>query len=209
MAAEYPRGVISRRTSEEGKTIMTEQPVDIPGYIAGTWDIDPVHSHIGFIARHLMVSKVRGKFTKFEGQIVTAANPLESLATVTVDTSSLDTGNEARDNDVKGENFLDVANHPTMTFQSTSVHRSAGDLIMTGDLTIKGVTKPVTLKLELNGVGPDAYGGTRAGFSATGEISRSDFGVNFNGPIPGVSGGVIVSEKVALHLEIEAVLRQG
>jgi polyisoprenoid-binding protein YceI len=205
MAAEYPRGVISRRTSEEGKTIMTEQPVDIPGYIAGTWDIDPVHSHIGFIARHLMVSKVRGNFTKFEGQIVTAADPLDSSATVTVDTSSLDTGNEARDNDVKSENFLDVANHPTMTFRSTGVHRSANDLIMTGELTIKGVTRLVELGIEVNGFGPDPYGGTRAGFTAAGELYRSDYGITANTVLP--TGGVVVSDEIQLVLDVEASLR--
>jgi polyisoprenoid-binding protein YceI len=185
--------------------IMTEQPVDIPGYIAGTWDIDPVHSHVGFIARHLMVSKVRGYFTKFEGQIVTAANPLESSAMVTVDTSSLDTGNAARDNDVKGEGFLDVASHPTMTFQSTGVHRSAGDLIMTGDLTITGITRVVELGIEVNGFGSDPYGGTRAGFTATGELYRSDYGITANTVLP--TGGVVVSDEIQLVLEVEASLR--
>ena len=98
---------------------MTADAVQIPGYIAGTWEIDPVHSHVGFVARHLMVSKVRGNFTKFEGQIVTAENPLESTATATIDMTSVSTGNPQRDADIKGENFLDVAHHPTMTFQST------------------------------------------------------------------------------------------
>jgi polyisoprenoid-binding protein YceI len=184
---------------------MTEQPVDIPGYIIGTWDIDPVHSHIGFIARHLMVSKVRGSFTKFEGQIVTAANPLESSAMVTVDTSSLDTGNEARDDDVKGESFLDVANHPTMTFRSTSVHRSGDDLIMTGDLTIKGITRLVELGIEVNGFGSDPYGGTRAGFTVTYELYRSDYGITANTVLP--TGGVVVSDDIQLVLDVEASLR--
>ena len=91
---------------------MTAETVEIPGYIAGTWDIDPVHSHIGFVARHLMVSKVRGNFGKFEGQIVTAEDPLQSSATATIDTTSFDTGNDQRNSDVKSENFLDVANYP-------------------------------------------------------------------------------------------------
>jgi polyisoprenoid-binding protein YceI len=204
MAAEYQCGVIPGGPRKK-ETLMTEQPVDIPGYIAGTWDIDPVHSHIGFIARHLMVSKVRGNFTRFEGQIVTAANPLDSSATVTVDTSSLDTGNETRDNDVKSENFLDVANHPTMTFQSTGVHRSANDLIMTGDLTIKGVTRLVELGIEFNGFGPDPYGGTRAGFTGTGELYRSDYGITANTVLP--TGGVVVSDEIQLVLDVEASLR--
>src|SRR5260221_11418343 len=93
---------------------MTAEPVEIPGYIAGTWDIDPVHSHVGFVARHLMVSKVRGNFTRVEGQIITAGNPLESSATATIDMTSFNTGNEQRDRDVKGQNFLVVANHHAM-----------------------------------------------------------------------------------------------
>ena len=184
---------------------MTEQPAGIPGYIVGTWDIDPVHSHIGFVARHLMVSKVRGNFTRFEGQIVTAASLLESSAMVTVDASSLDTGNEARDNDVKGKNFLDAAHHPAMTFQSTGVHRSGDDLIMTGDLTIKGVTRLVELGIEVHGFGSDPYGGTRAGFTATCELYRSDYGITANTLLP--TGGVVVSDNIQLVLDVEASLR--
>jgi len=184
---------------------MTERPAEIPGYIAGTWDIDPVHSHIGFIARHLMVSKVRGNFTKFEGEIVTAANPLESSATVTVDTASIDTRSEARDDDVKGPNYLDVASYPTMTFQSAGVHRSGDDVIMTGELTIKGITRLVELGIEVNGFGPDGYGGTRAGFTATGELYRSDFGITANTLLP--TGGVVVGDDIQLVLDVEASLR--
>ena len=102
---------------------MTAETVEIAGYIAGTWDIDPVHSYVGFVARHLMVSKVRGNFTKVEGQIITADNPLESSAAATIDMTSFDTGNEQRDGDVKGENFLDVANHPTMTYRTTAIRQ--------------------------------------------------------------------------------------
>jgi polyisoprenoid-binding protein YceI len=181
---------------------------EIPGYVAGTWDIDPVHSEVGFSVRHMAVSKVRGRFDKFEGVVVTGEDPLSSTVTATIDATSINTNNEQRDGHIKSADFFEVETHPTWTFTTTGVKADGDDYLLSGDLTIKGATKPVTLKLELNGVGPDAYGGTRAGFSATGDISRSDFGVNFNGPIPGVSGGVIVSEKVALHLEIEAVLRQ-
>jgi polyisoprenoid-binding protein YceI len=184
---------------------MTEQTVDIPGYIVGTWDIDPVHSHIGFIARHLLVSKVRGNFTKFEGQIVTAADPLDSSATLTVDMSSISTGNETRDNDLRSENFLDVASYPTMTFRSTGVHRSANNLIATGDLTIMGVTRLIELVVEVNGFGPDSHGGTRAGFSATGEIYRSDFGITINPLLP--TGGAVVSDNIQLVLDVEASLQ--
>lgn len=185
---------------------MAAEAVQVPGYIAGTWDIDPVHSHIGFVARHLMVSKVRGNFTKFEGQIVTAENPLESTATATIDTASLDTSNTQRDADVKGENFLDVANHPTMTFRSTGIRPADGDFIVDGELTIKGITKPVELKTEVNGFGPDPYGGTRAGLSATAEINRTDYGITANMVLP--TGGVMVSEKIQLVIEVEASLKQ-
>ena len=183
---------------------MTAQAVEIPGYIAGTWDIDPVHSHIGFVARHLMVSKVRGNFTKFEGQIITADDPMQSSATATIDTTSFDTSNQQRDDDVRGENFLDAANYPTMTYRSTGIRRSGDSLVVDGDLTIRGITRPVQLALEVNGFGPDPFGGTRAGFSATGEINRTDFGIRANMDIPG--GGVMVSEKIQLTIEVEAAL---
>jgi polyisoprenoid-binding protein YceI len=184
---------------------MTSESVEIPGYIAGTWDIDPVHSHVGFVARHLMVSKVRGNFNAVEGQIITADNPLESSATATIDMSSLSTGNEQRDGDVKGENFLDVANHPTMTYRTTGIRRDGGDIFADGELTIKGITQPVTLAVEVNGFGPDPYGGTRAGFSATGEINRADYGITANMALP--TGGVVVSEKIQLVIEVEAALK--
>ena len=184
---------------------MTSPAPQIPGYIAGTWDLDPVHSTIGFVARHLMVSKVRGQFTSFEAQIVTAPNPLDSTATATIDLSSVSTGNEMRDNDLRSTNFFDVATHPKMTFTSTAVRLDEGTFLVDGDLTIRGVTKPVTLVVEINGFGPDPYGGTRAGFSAIGEINRTAFGVSFNAPVP---GGVMVSERITIEIEAEAVLRK-
>ncbi len=184
---------------------MTSQAVDIPGYIAGTWDLDPVHSTIGFVARHLMVSKVRGRFTKFEAQVVTAPNPLDSAATATIDLSSVETGNEMRDNDLRSENFFDASTHPQMTFRSTGIRPDGGEFLVDGDLTIRGVTHPITLTVEVNGFGPDPYGGTRAGFSATGEINRSDYGISFNVPIP---GGVMISERIQIEIEAEAVLRK-
>jgi polyisoprenoid-binding protein YceI len=186
---------------------MTAETGEIPGYIAGTWDIDPVHSHVGFTARHLMVSKVRGNFTKFEGQIVTAEDPLQSSATATIDTTSVDTSHGQRDSDIKGENFLDTGNHPTMTFRSTRIRRKdSGELIVDGDLTIKGITRPVELTAEVNGFGPDPYGGTRAGFSATGEIDRKEYGITANMVLP--TGGVMVSEKIQLTIEAKATLRK-
>lgn len=184
---------------------MTAETVEIPGYIAGTWDIDPVHSHVGFVARHLMVSKVRGNFTKVEGQIITADDLLESSATATIDMTSFNTGNEQRDGDVKGENFLDVASHPTMTYRTTGIRQDGEVIIADGELTIKGITRPVELAVEVNGFGPDPYGGTRVGLSAIGEINRTDWGITANMALP--TGGVVVGEKIQLVIEVEASLK--
>lgn len=187
---------------------MSDTAAEIPaGYIAGAWDIDPVHSHIGFTARHLMVSKVRGSFTKFEGQIITAQDPLQSSATATIDMTSFESNNEQRNSDVKGEGFLDVANHPQMTFRSTGIRpKGDGEFMVDGKLTIKGVTRPVELSVEVNGFGPDPYGGTRAGFSATGEINRNDYGITASFALP--TGGVMVSENIQLTIEVEASLKK-
>jgi polyisoprenoid-binding protein YceI len=187
---------------------MSTTGVQIPGYIAGTWAIDPVHSEVSFVVRHMMVSKVRGRFDTFEGTIVTADKPLESSVTASVDLSSVNTGQEQRDAHIRSADFFEVEKHPMMTFASTGVRPEGDHFLLDGDLSIKGVTQPVTFKLEVNGFGPDAYGGTRAGFSATTEINRKDFGVNFDGPIPGVPGGVAVSDKVTVTLEAEGVLQQ-
>ena len=164
---------------------MTETAVEIPGYVAGTWTIDPVHSEVSFVVRHMMVSKVRGRFDKFEGTIVTAPDPLQSSVTATVELSSVNTGEPNRDNHIRSADFFEVESHPHLTFRSTGVRPDGDDFLLDGDLTIRGTTKPVTLKLEVNGFGPDPFGGTRAGFSASGEINRNDFGVSYNGPIPG------------------------
>src|SRR3712207_1087253 len=136
--------------------------VQIPGYIAGTWDIDASHSTVGFSVRHMMVSKVRGYFREFSGEIVTAADPAQSVVTATVNMDSIDTRQEQRDAHIKSADFFDVGNHTTMDFRSTAVRTDGADWTVVGDLTIKGITKQVELELELNGFGPDAYGGTRA-----------------------------------------------
>src|SRR5580658_8101179 len=178
--------------------------VTIPGYVAGTWSIDPVHTEVGFAVRHMMVSKVRGRFRTFSGQIVTGENPLDSSVTAEIDLSSIDTGNEQRDAHIRSADFFEVETYPTMTYQSTGVRQHRDGFIVDGKLTLKGVTKDVPLTLELNGFGPDPYGGTRAGFTATGELSRSEFNVSFNAPM--ANGGAVVADKISLSLEIEAVL---
>jgi polyisoprenoid-binding protein YceI len=177
----------------------------VPGYLAGTWVIDPVHSDVGFVVRHMVVAKVRGRFTKFEGQIVTGENPGQSSVTATIDLASIDTGNQQRDDHIRGADFFEVETYPTMTYRSTGVRQDGDDLVLDGQLTLKGVTKDVPLRLELNGFGPDAYGGTRAGFTATTDINRREFGVNFSAALE--TGGAVVADKIAIHLEIEAVLQ--
>ncbi len=186
--------------------MTTATTASIPGYVAGTWDIDASHSDVSFTVRHMMVSKVRGRFGTFSGEIVTGENLSDSTVTASIDASSIDTNNEQRDGHIRSADFFDVENHPQWTFRSTALRVDGGDLALDGDLTIKGVTKPVTLALEVNGFGPDAWGGTRAGFSASTTIDRNDFGVDIKMPLDG--GGVVVSDKVQINLEIEGVLRQ-
>jgi polyisoprenoid-binding protein YceI len=184
---------------------MSSTAVEIPGYVAGTWVIDPVHSEVSFTIRHMLVSKVRGRFDTFEGTLVTAPDPLQSSVTATIDLSSVNTGAPDRDNHIRSSDFFHVEKHPQMTFASTGVRHDGEDFLLDGNLTLKGVTKPITLKLEVNGFGPDAYGGTRAGFSASGQLDRNEFNVTWNGPIPG--GGSILSDKVTINLEVEAILQ--
>jgi polyisoprenoid-binding protein YceI len=177
----------------------------IPGYKTGTWTIDPVHSDISFSVRHMMVSKVRGKFTKVDATIVTAENPLDSSVTAEIDLTSIDTGNTQRDDHIRSADFFEVETHPKMTYRSTGLSQDGDNYIVDGELTLHGVTKNVALKLELNGFTTDPYGGQRSGFSATGEINRKDFGIDISMPMDG--GGVVVGDKITILLEVEAVLQ--
>lgn len=177
---------------------MTTQVATIPGWVAGTWAIDPVHSEVSFVVRHLGVAKVRGRFDSFEGQIVTADDPLESSTAATIHTSSVSTGNAVRDEHVRGQDFLAVEDHPTMTFRSTGIRPDGENFLMDGELTVRGVTKPVTLALEVNGIGKGFEGKPVVGFSASTEINRSDFGVTA-GP-----ASAVVGDKVKITLDIEA-----
>jgi polyisoprenoid-binding protein YceI len=185
--------------------VTSSTAIQIPGYVVGTWDIDATHSTVGFSVRHMMVSKVRGYFREFSGEIVTAQDPAQSTVAATIDLTSIDTRQEQRDAHIRSADFFDADNHPQMTFRSTAVRTDGADWAVEGELTIKGNTRPVTLALELNGFGPDAYGGVRAGFSAKTEINRNEFGVDIKMPMDG--GGVVVGDKISVELEIEAVLR--
>jgi polyisoprenoid-binding protein YceI len=185
---------------------MSSTAIEIPGYIAGTWTIDPVHSDVAFTVRHMMVSKVRGHFTRVEGEFVTAADPLASTVSATIDLNSIDTNNAQRDDDLRSSNFFEVDKHPKMTYRSTSIRRSEDGFDIDGELTLHGVTRQVPLTLDVNGFTRDPFGGTRAGFSATTEISRQDFGIAFNVPMDG--GGVVIGDKIQIFIEIEAVLAE-
>jgi polyisoprenoid-binding protein YceI len=169
-----------------------------PGLVPGTWAIDAAHSSVEFVARHLMVSKVRGRFTDFSGTIEVAEDPLASSVQVEVQMASVDTNDAGRDEHLRTNDFFDVANHPTMSFRSTGVRVDGDDLVVSGELTLRGVTRVVDLRAEFNGVQEDPWGGTRAGFSADAEINRKDFGVSFNAALEG--GGVLVGDKVKIHL---------
>ena len=172
------------------------------GVQAGTWNIDPSHSEIGFTARHLM-SKVRGLFEKFEGQVVTGEQP---SATATIDLNSINTRDENRDAHLRSGDFFDVENSGPMTFTSTNVEQGGKGLLVTGDLTIKGVTKPVTLDVEYLGTDTDPWGGTRLGFEGTTQISRKAWGVDFNIPMDG--GRLLVGDKIDITVAVQAVLQQ-
>jgi polyisoprenoid-binding protein YceI len=183
---------------------MSTETVVIPGYLVGTWSADLTHSDVSITARHFMVSKVRGHFNDFSATIVTAENPLDSKVTATIKTASIDTRQEQRDGHIRSADFLDVENHPEITFVSTGLRPNGDDFKLDGELTIRGNTRPVTLDLELNAIGPDPYGGTRIGLSARTSVQRQDFGISFNALME--AGGAVVSDKLDVAIEIEAVL---
>ena len=184
--------------------MSTATTLELPGYVAGTWDFDPAHTYIGFVVRHLVVTKVRGRFDNVEGHIVTAKNPLESTVEVSVDLHSVNTNNDARDNHLRSADFFESESHPRMSFRSTGVRQDGEDFILDGDLTIKDVTRPIELEFEYAGVTPDPWGGTRIGFSAKGEINRKDFNVNFSGVQNGLA---VVADKIDIVIDVEATLR--
>jgi polyisoprenoid-binding protein YceI len=168
----------------------------------GTWAIDPVHSSIGFSVRHLVVSKVRGTFGSFSGAIVVAEDGTPSVsAEIAID--SVNTGNEQRDAHLKAADFFDVENHATASFVSTGVKSAGDDYVLDGEFTLKGVTKPIELKLEFNGVNPGMGHGEVAGFEASVVLNRKDFGIDIDMPLE--TGGAVVGDKVTITLEIEAL----
>lgn len=173
-------------------------------HTTGTWTIDPTHTTIGFSARHAMVAKVRGNFGEFSGTFtLDGDNPASSATELTAMTSSIDTRNPARDAHLKSADFLDVESFPTLTFTSTSVSGAESAFVVTGDLTIHGVTKSVPVTFELLGVSTDPWGGIRIGFEGSTEISRKDFGLVWNTALE--TGGVLVGDTIKINLDVEAV----
>lgn len=172
---------------------------------AGIWDIDASHTNVGFSARHAMVAKTRGRFADVSGTItIDAEAPEKSTTTVTIKTDSVDTRNEQRDGHLKSADFFDVEKNPEITFVSTAIsHRGDDEFVLTGDLTISGVTKSVDVDVEYLGVNADPFGNTRIGFEGEAEVSRKDFGLTWNAAIEG--GGVLVSDKIKIELDVEAV----
>lgn len=171
----------------------------------GVWNIDTDHTTVGFTARHLMITKVRGRFGEVTGSLTIAEDPTDSRVEASIAMESVDTGSKTRDDHLRSSEFFDIENHPTMTFVSTQVRGSASgaEFVLIGDLNVRGVTKSVELDLEFEGVSPDPWGGTRVGFTAEGEIDRRDFGLDFHVALD--NGSLLVSEKIKIHLDVQAV----
>ncbi|WP_166984595.1 YceI family protein [Canibacter zhoujuaniae] len=177
----------------------------IENYEAGTWEIDPVHSEVAFTVRHLGISKVRGNFNEFGGEIVTGEDPKDSTVTATVQVKSVSTGETNRDAHLLNSDFFAADEHPTFEFVGREFQlRDAEHGEITGDLTMRGVTKEVTFEVELTGIGADAYGGTRIGLSAHTNIDRTDFGISFGGAVE-KTGQLVVGNKVTISLELQAL----
>lgn len=187
----------------KGETV-TETPSVAVENISGDYTIDPSHTRVGFSARHAMVTKVRGNFEEFEGTAhVDTVTPANSSVTVTIQAASVTTGNEQRDGHLKTPDFFDIANYPQITFVSTNVERDGAEWAITGDLTINGVTKSVTIPFEETGSAKDPFGNTRVGFEGEVTIDRTDWNLSFNAALE--TGGVLVSEKVKLEFDVSAI----
>ncbi|KRB45178.1 MULTISPECIES: YceI family protein [unclassified Terrabacter] len=189
------------RTKDE---TVSETPSVAVENISGDYTIDPSHTRIGFSARHAMVTKVRGQFDEFEGSAhVDTVTPANSSVTVTIQAASVTTGNEQRDGHLKTPDFFDIASYPQITFVSTNVERDGAEWDITGDLTINGVTKSVTIPFEETGSAKDPFGNTRVGFEGDVTIDRTEWNLSFNAALE--TGGVLVSEKVKLEFDVSAI----
>lgn len=191
---------MSQTTSSE--LTRTVDGVELP--VPGTYALDLSHTDVGFVARHLMVSKVRGSFKSFSGAVTIADEPLESSVEVEIDTASIESRDEQRDGHLRSPDFLDVESFPKITYRSRKVKPTGdGRYKVDGELTIKDVTRPVTLDVTYEGVTADPWGGQRAGFSAVAEIDREDFGLTWNLALE--TGGWVVGKKVTIQIEAETI----
>ncbi|MFF2655157.1 YceI family protein [Streptomyces sp. NPDC058045] len=176
-----------------------------PASLTGAWTVDPAHSSLGFVARHAMVTNVKGGFSDFEGTLqLDAADPSRSSASFDVRMESIDTGSADRDGHLKSADFFDIENHPTMTFRSTSAEALGGDdYRITGELSILGTTRPISIDLEFNGAATDPFGNERVGFEGKAELLRSEWGLTWNAALE--TGGVLISDKIKLVFDISAI----
>ena len=198
----HPPGTTSNPTEHTVTTLSTSPTT---ADLTGTWTIDPSHSRIGFVARHAMVTKVRGAFNEFEGYVVVdGADLAASRAALTIEAASIDTRNADRDGHLRSNDFLGMEEFPQIAFVSTGVRRTgATSLDLTGDLTIKGVTNSVTVPFDFEGGATDPFGNQRVGFEGSVVINRKDYGVTWNAALE--TGGVLVSEKITLEFEVSAI----
>ena len=180
---------------------MTITADSIPGYTAGTWTLDPTHSEVSFSVRHLAISKVKGKFENFTATVEAAEPPLESSVTAAIEVTSVNTNQKDRDGHLATSDFFLAEEHPQILFTSTGVRQDGDDYLIDGDLTLRGVTKPVTLKAEFGGIVTDGYGQVKAGIEATTKINRHDFGVSWNAALE--AGGFTLGDDVTINLDLQ------
>ncbi|MEJ7561243.1 MAG: YceI family protein [Ilumatobacteraceae bacterium] len=181
---------------------MTNTTADLPSTdLVGAWTVDPAHSRLGFSVRHMMVSKVRGQFSEYDANVTIADDPSQSRVDATVQIASIDTHDANRDGHLRSGEFFDAETHPTMTFTTTGLTGSGSDYQLAGELTIRGVTKPVVFDLEYQGVGKNPWGATVAGLTATTKISREEFGLTWNQALE--TGGVLIGDKIDIELDLE------
>jgi polyisoprenoid-binding protein YceI len=191
-------------TIEHASASRTVDGIEAPP--AGTYVLDESHTHVGFVARHLVVAKTRGRFASFRGSVVIGEDPLASSVDVEIDVASVDTRDERRDDHLRSPDFFDAEAHPVMRYRSRGVRAADhGHFVLEGDLTVRDVTRPVALTVEFDGAVTDPWGGTRAAFSASAQVDREDFGLTWNQALEG--GGVVVGKIVSIEIEAEAVLQ--
>jgi polyisoprenoid-binding protein YceI len=188
-------------TMAQNAAVRTFRDITVPE--VGTYEIDPSHSVVEFVVRHLGLAKVRGRFNEFGGTIEIAENPADSFVEVTVDAASIDTRDAKRDDHLRTSDFLDAANHPTLEFRSTGIRQDGDTWFVDGDLSLRGETRPVALELEFEGVAGDPWGNVRMGCSAVTEVNREDFGLTWNQALE--TGGWLVGKQVRIELSVEAI----